>query len=63
MIRSVAPGFNDLEVEYQYWMNKLGGKDTDESAVQGLLFPSRAHALGYHISPPGSGAPAGGGIG
>ncbi len=26
-----------IGIEYQYWMNKLGDKDTDESAVQGLL--------------------------
>lgn len=26
-----------IGVEYQYWMNKLGDKDTDESAVQALL--------------------------
>ena len=24
-------------IEYQYWMNKLGDKDTDERAVQALL--------------------------
>jgi nucleoside-specific outer membrane channel protein Tsx len=26
-----------IGVEYQYWMNKLGDADTDESALQGLL--------------------------
>ncbi len=26
-----------IGIEYQYWMNKLGDKDTDESAVQALL--------------------------
>ena len=26
-----------IGIEYQYWMNKLGDEDTDESAVQGLL--------------------------
>ena len=26
-----------IGIEYQYWMNKLGDKDTDESTVQALL--------------------------
>ncbi len=26
-----------IGIEYQFWMNKLGDADTDESAVQGLL--------------------------
>lgn len=26
-----------IGIEYQYWMNKLGDPDTDESAIQGLL--------------------------
>ncbi len=32
-----APNQLFAGIEYQYWMNKLGDEDTDESAVQALL--------------------------